>query len=162
MQIAGLPLHPLLVHAAVVIVPLAAIAFVAAMWREDWRRRYLWLVALAAVGGGVAAFLAAQSGEALEHGIRDAAAAAGSARPDFGDHPEQGDAAEALSMLFALAAAALWLVQRRAAALPVWAPRAAYGVGVLAALAALGMMVVAGDTGARLVWQELGSFPTGR
>ena len=80
MEIAGLPLHPLVVHLAVVLVPGAAIAFIATMWHPAWRRAYLWLVVLAAVGGAVGAFVAAQSGEMLEDAIRRSVAT----RPRFG------------------------------------------------------------------------------
>jgi hypothetical protein len=40
-KVYGLPAHPLLVHAAVVLVPLAAVALVTTGWRETWRRAYL-------------------------------------------------------------------------------------------------------------------------
>jgi hypothetical protein len=36
----GLPAHPLLVHAAVVLVPLAAVSFIITGVREVWRRAY--------------------------------------------------------------------------------------------------------------------------
>lgn len=64
-KIFGLPAHPLLVHAAVVLVPLAALALVAVGWKEAWRRVYYLPVALIAMAGAGSAFLAKQSGETL-------------------------------------------------------------------------------------------------
>jgi MFS-type transporter involved in bile tolerance (Atg22 family) len=63
-QIGGLPLHPLLIHTAVLGVPvtlLLALLFAFPRTRS-WAR---WPLALAAVGSVVAVFLARESGEAL-------------------------------------------------------------------------------------------------
>ena len=82
----GLPAHPLLVHAAVVLVPLAALALIATGWHEAWRRAYLLPITLLAVGGAGFSFLAKQSGESLQQSVR-------AAGKRVGDHPEQGDTA---------------------------------------------------------------------
>jgi uncharacterized membrane protein len=156
MTIAGLPAHPLLVHLAVVLVPIAAVAFVALMWRPAWRQQYGWLIAAMAVAGGVGAFLAAQSGEALEDTLRQVTGT----RVKLGDHPDNGDTAEILALLFAATTVAMWSVERwgQRWSLPAWTPRAVYIVGAIAAVGAAATMVIAGDSGARLVWQELGTF----
>jgi uncharacterized membrane protein len=61
----GLPAHPLVVHAAVVLVPLAAIGtIVIAVWPTA-RRRIGWIVAAIGVIGFFFTFLAKESGEAL-------------------------------------------------------------------------------------------------
>jgi hypothetical protein len=159
----NLPTHALLVHGAVVLVPLAAVALVATGWRSDWRRTYSLPVAILAVAGGCFALLAQQSGGPLKRSIRDAAARSGE-RVSFGDHPQQGNNA----MLFAVALAAVALVYwaivqfgpRRN--LPNWAPTAAYAVtGVVAVLATVGILL-AGHSGATLVWRDVGSLPAGR
>jgi hypothetical protein len=54
----GLPAHPLVVHAAVVLVPLAALAFVATGWRAAWRQAYYLPIMLLAVAGSVASWIA--------------------------------------------------------------------------------------------------------
>jgi uncharacterized membrane protein len=62
----GLPLHPLVVHAAVVFVPLAAlvgIAYVVPRWRQLLR----WPMLAVAVAAAIAVQVAAMSGEDLEH-----------------------------------------------------------------------------------------------
>lgn len=58
----NLPAHALLVHGAVVLVPLAALALVATGWRASWRHAYSFPCALLAGGGMVFAFLAQQTG----------------------------------------------------------------------------------------------------
>jgi hypothetical protein len=63
--IGGLPLHPLTVHAASVLIPLSAIALVLLVFVPKWRKAYLPLtVGALAVSVGLA-FAAKQSGEAL-------------------------------------------------------------------------------------------------
>ena len=72
--IAGLPLHPLVVHAVEVIVPLAAVAVVlAALWPRfrRWAFALPLLLALAAV---VLVPVATQSGEALEERVGESGA----------------------------------------------------------------------------------------
>ena len=156
MNIAGLLAHPLLVHLAVIFVPMSAVAFALVMWRTSWRRQYGWLIVAAAVIGAVGAFLAAQSGESLEHALRQTTGT----RVRLGDHPDQGDTAEIFAMLFAVVAAAAWTIEQYGAqwGLPAWAFRVAYVLGVCVAIGAIVTIVIAGDSGARLVWQQLGTF----
>jgi hypothetical protein len=62
----GVPLHPLVVHAVVVLTPitgLLAIALLVPRWR--WLLR--WPLAVAAVGGAVATWLASTTGDDLKH-----------------------------------------------------------------------------------------------
>ncbi len=122
MNIAGLPAHPLLVHLAVVMVPLGGLAFIGTMWRAAWRREYAWLIAVVALVGALGAILAAQTGESLEHALR----AASTTRLRLGDHPQQGSTAEVM------------------------------------AAAAVVAIVIAGDSGARLVWLQVGTLVTPR
>lgn len=161
--LAGLPAHALLVHAAVVLVPLAAIAMAVTCWKASWRRAYSLPVALLAIGGAVAAFLAKESGEPLEDAVKRAAQSEG-VRARFGDHPEQGDAAFAFAALLAFAAVAVWAVDRwgKRFNLPAWAPPATYAIALVPAGIALVTMIIAGHSGAQLVWKDVGSFAAGR
>lgn len=159
----GLPGHPLLVHAAVVLVPLAAIAHVATGWRASWRRALALPVALLGIGGAAFAWAAKASGEPLEDAVKRAAQAAGQ-RVRFGDHPEQGDAAFFWALLLGLGVAAfavLAYVERRRA-LPRWAPLAAWAGVAVVAVVATATMTIAGHSGAQLVWKDVGSFAAGR
>ncbi|GAA3610298.1 DUF2231 domain-containing protein [Microlunatus ginsengisoli] len=65
MEILGLPLHPLIVHATVVIVPLAAIGAIAMSLIRWVRVRYGELVLLAAIGAPILTFITQQAGEDL-------------------------------------------------------------------------------------------------
>jgi uncharacterized membrane protein len=157
MTVAGLPLHPLVVHVAIVFIPLATIALLMLGWRASWRARFGLPIALAATIGAVGAFVAAQSDEQLEDSFRDLARAAGH-RLQLGNHPDYGDAAEITAIAFAVMALLLWQLPRWEARLPRWAPTAVYMLAAGSALAALTAVTLAGDSGARLVWQELGTF----
>jgi len=170
-RIAGLPIHVLVVHFAVVLVPLAVIALIATGWNADWRKKYALPVALLAIAGAAAALVAGQSGEAIQHAIRQSAAASGQQvtrggeSEILGDHPEQGNNAEIASILFAFAAVAFFALEQWGDRIQVlgpelmrWRPMAAYvaasGLGVIA----LVTMIVAGHSGATLVWKDLGNF----
>lgn len=162
-NLAGLPAHALLVHAAVVLVPLAATALAVTCWRSEWRKAYSLPVGLLALAGAVAAFLAKESGEPLEEAVKRAAQGEG-VRARFGEHPEQGDTAFVFAVLLAVVAIGLWAVDRYGERfnLPRWAPMATYGVAVVPAALALVTMIVAGHSGAQLVWKDVGSFAAGR
>lgn len=154
----GLPAHPLLVHGAVVLVPLAAIAFLVAGARDSWRRAYYLPVTIGAVAGGVFAFLARESGEPLSESVRRAGAR-------VGEHPEQGDTAFFFAMLFAAAAVAVYVFHRYEGRvrsflgikdwprLPFSYNTALYAATVPLALLAILTMVIAGHSGAELVWK---------
>lgn len=119
MTVAGLPLHPLVVHAAVVLVPLAALALIATGWRASLRARFGAPLAIAAVVGWLAAFVASQSGDALAEEIEDLSRKAHDA---IEGHEESGELAMITTLLFTLGAIALWAAQRYAGRLPTWAP----------------------------------------
>jgi len=153
-QIAGLPAHPLIVHGAVVLVPLAALALLLTAWRRAWREAYALPIALLAWTGWGFSQLAAGSGEGLEHDLRGAARAAGVAAPRFGEHAELGETAAFLALLVAVAATALWAVDRLPGRWPQphWLPGALYVTSAVVAVMGAGWMVQAGHTGADLAW----------
>lgn len=159
----GLPAHALVVHVAVILVPLSAVALAAVGWRAPWRHVYALPIAGLAVMGAVAAIFASGSGETLQSSVRSAARAAG-ANARFGEHPEQGEAARTFAFIFAVAAVALWVVDRWGARwnLPKWAPGAAYAVGAVLGLVATWSMMVAGHSGAALVWRDVGTYAASR
>ena len=63
--VAGLPVHPLVVHLAIVLLPLSVLGVVASIYLPPVSKRYLSLSALGTLLGTGATFLAKQSGEAL-------------------------------------------------------------------------------------------------
>lgn len=62
MEILGLPLHPLVVHAAVVLVPLGALGALLVVAVPRLRARYGWLTLVVALAGFASAFAARLSG----------------------------------------------------------------------------------------------------
>jgi hypothetical protein len=67
----GLPAHPLLVHGAVVLVPLAALGSIAVAFVPFLRRRLGWLVAAAAFGAMAMIPFVTGSGEAFEERVEE-------------------------------------------------------------------------------------------
>jgi hypothetical protein len=162
-EIDGIPVHPLVVHAAVVLIPLAVLALIALGWRQEWRRSYALPIALMAIAGAAAAFIAAQTGESVEHTIRDAASATGQ-RANFGDHPEQGTTAEIASIVFAAFAVIFWAVQEWPERLQLSprGPYVSYGISAIAGIVAVATIVIAGHSGAALVWKDVGTYVAAR
>lgn len=64
--LAGIPSHPLFVHAPVVLIPLVGLAAIVLAFRPDWRNRLGWWPAVAAAVCLIATFLAVGSGNALD------------------------------------------------------------------------------------------------
>lgn len=153
----GLPMHALVIHAVVVLVPLGALSAIAYVLRPEWRRVLRWPTAAGAVVSGVSAFVAAESGEALQR--RVTRVRAGSI--DVGllnDHVEWGDRAKLLCLLFAaLTLLALWFARPP----DEESPRGhAFDVlvgtlVVLSAVAAVVTVVLAGHAGSAVVWNDL-------
>ena len=63
--ITGLPIHPLVVHFAVVLLPLATIGVIITIFRPRLKTTYLGLSAIGVIIGTIATFVAKESGEAL-------------------------------------------------------------------------------------------------
>ena len=157
-KVGGIPAHPLLVHAAVVLIPLLIIgAILHAVWPR-MRGRLGWLVALLAVAAPLAAFVAKLSGQEL----RDDLIAKGYS-PEIlamvDEHYGYGD----LTLWYTLALGAvtlvhLYLAGQFAPALraPETLPAAVRWV-LVAAIVVLGVIASyyvfkTGDTGAKAVW----------
>ncbi len=134
----GVPLHPLAVHAPVVLVPVAAIVAVVLAVRSDWRNRIGWFMPAGVLALVAMLFVAKESGQA-----------AADADNVFGDITEHQDLAETTFVLAivwfvvtAVAAARDWQVRRSApSSLSAAAVRdrdpIALGLAVVAAVAAI-------------------------
>ncbi len=68
-SIVGLPVHPLVVHFAVVILPLSTIALIAIIYTPKIKVKYSFIAAAGIVLGSAAVLVAKQSGEALAEKI---------------------------------------------------------------------------------------------
>lgn len=141
MDLLGLPLHPLVVHAAVVLIPLAALGTLAVLVWRPARERYGWLVVAFAVAGAGAAVLARVSGEALSADLGGGGAAVAA-------HRAWGELAPYPAVALALLLPAALLLRERSTGLR-WASAALAGVGALAALV---LVVLTGHSGATAVW----------
>ena len=147
-----MPLHPLVVHAVVVLGPLAALTGLVYAAVPRWRWLLRWPLLALAVVTAAASLVAVLAGEDLL-----------SARPELAplveEHREHGELLRNLSLGYvAVSAAAAWalggtspLASGRGARDTRWG----IPVAVLLAAASVGLLValfLAGDSGARAVW----------
>lgn len=146
----GLPVHAIVVHAAVVLVPLMAVLTVLVAVLPRWRPRGAWL----AVAGNVvtlgAVVVAQQSGEALQRRLPD--------NPLIHDHAQLGDSMTVFMVGLLVASVLVALTRRRSGALVT----AVGGLAVVAAVAATAWVVVVGHSGATAVWKGVVASTTPR
>jgi hypothetical protein len=158
----GLPLHPLLVHAATVLVFLAAIAAVVLMlWQPEWRRRYTAPLAVICLGLLVVTQLTVMTGEQLADWTGE--------EKEIEDHEEAGEMARNMLALLTLGLAAVAMIERRESAAAITAGSGGTGVATdrrsllsgavrvgagIAGLATLGTVYQAGHSGATAVWGD--------
>jgi hypothetical protein len=151
-EINGIPAHALLVHAVVVLVPLAALlSIVSCLWPAA-RRKLGILVPLTALIGLVFVPLATSAGEWLQEHVQ---------RTDLvKKHAELGDSLTIWAILLFVLAASLWLLDtaiNRSWSLPEflrspWARRIGGALLVIVAVIAIVQVVRIGDSGAKAVW----------
>jgi uncharacterized membrane protein/predicted heme/steroid binding protein len=138
LQIAGLPLHPLVVHAAVVVIPLAAVMLVVGIVFYRRMPKLLGVGAIVTWIAAGAAFVATQSGEALAEEIGITAT-----------HEQWGELATPATIAMAVIATATWFIRRRR-----W--RALSLAGTAATLIAAPLLLIlvflVGHSGAEATW----------
>ena len=151
-RVLGLPAHPLFIHAAVVLVPLLAVAGILyAVW-PGARAHVRWTMIVLAVATPGAVFAAKESGEAFEK-IDNFQSAELQAKIE--EHEGFGSNLFLVVLGLALVALAMAYVVRPVAAAsvgPVAAHWALAGLTVLLGLVALYYVFKAGDSGANMVW----------
>lgn len=147
----GIPVHVLVVHAVVVLLPLAAVGTVVLALVPPWRVRYGFVVTALAVAATAAIPVATQSGEQLQGHVGIPVAQA--------EHPELGNQLIWFAVPLVLVAAALWLLALRGRRAGGEGP----GRGLMTAVAVLGIVVAVanvyqvyrvGDSGAKAVWED--------
>lgn len=160
----GLPLHPLVVHGVVVLLPLTIFGTIAIALRPRWRTRYGFLVVAAALVATILVPVSTSSGESLEERVGDA-----------GEHAELGEQLLWFAIALLIAVAALVVMQWRAErALTSQSPQRSNvnddqsgaeraglnivtisaAVAVVAALACGVQVYRVGDSGARAAWGD--------
>ncbi len=159
LSVAGLPLHPLIIHAVVVLLPLAAIGTLAMAVRPAWRRSLGIPTLLVALAGTVAVPFATVSGKQL-------VAAQGGGSPLVAEHAARAAALLPVALLFLVLLAVAVVVERRALS-PSPAGRTARsrdgdgssratallaGAAAVVGAAVTGLVVWIGHAGASAVW----------
>ncbi|MEU8166971.1 DUF2231 domain-containing protein [Micromonospora sp. NPDC049004] len=153
----GIPAHPLVLHAAVVFVPLLALLTIAYALVAPIRPHTRWVLGLLAVGAPVAALLAKLTGDAFFARMRSANRVTPEFVPKLEAHQDFGDLTLYAAIgLGVVALALVWFV----------APRGAEGaragraltlalqvLSVVAAGIAVYYVVRTGDSGAKAVWE---------
>jgi hypothetical protein len=150
-ELFGLPAHPLIVHAAVVLLPLAAVATLVCAAAPGLRRPYAPIALAGALAATLAVGLAQGSGEALEEQVDETELVE--------EHTEQGESvlpwAIALSVV-AVAVTALPTLYRRRPTMPA---RTVTAVVVALALVAGGgatwTVIDVGHSGAKATWDNV-------
>ena len=154
----GLPLHPMVVHGVVVLLPLAMLGTIAIAVRPRWRHRFGLLVLGMAAVGTLFIPIATSSGEALEEHVGDP-----------GEHAELGDQLIWFALPMLVLALVLVVLDRRGSR-PASAdgdgrrtrgsaPRGTAltvvaGLALVAALATSVQVYRVGDSGARAAWGD--------
>lgn len=160
MTIFGLPVHPLVVHAAVVLAPLSALAVLGYACVPQWRWALRYPATLGAIAAAASVQLAAMTGDALEHTVRP--------NHFLALHEMWAGRLQAAAWVLAAAAALAWYVVPHTSPIPAAgrshrtftaAPVLAQGsvvVAALAAVATLALVVLTGHAGAQAVWANGG------
>ncbi|MFL6089420.1 MAG: DUF2231 domain-containing protein [Aeromicrobium sp.] len=157
MTIAGLPLHPLVVHAAVVLAPLAAIVALAHSLVPRWRWALRHVSALAAILAALSVQVAAMTGDSL------AASEAPVSKLVRVHEAWAGRLEFSVWVLAAVVIVAWWFLPHesplpghaRSPRAVAWAPvvnRAVIALMPTAALATLVLVAFTGHAGAEAVW----------
>ena len=152
--IGGIPLHPLIVHAVVVLVPLASLLLLLAAVSPRIRHWAGILTPVTATLALVMTPLATQSGEALEKRVE--------ASPALEEHTELGDSLLYFVLVVAVLAWALWFLDRRARAAVATGARSplltvVIVLSVVSVLATTVQVIRIGHSGASASWCDVGA-----
>ncbi|HSO69594.1 MAG TPA: DUF2231 domain-containing protein [Arachnia sp.] len=145
MDLFDLPLHPLVVHAAVVLVPIAALGALALVAIPKLRARYGWLTVAVAIAAAVSALTARFTGDVLMESLGLGGV------PQVQAHRMWGVWAPWPVLILALV---LPVLVRFDGSQRVVLIRVAAAVTVVAALASLVLIGLTGHAGATAVWGE--------
>lgn len=139
----GLPVHPLVVHGAVVLIPLVAIAGLVMSYLPSFSRRYGKLVLVIAVIAQLSLFIAKLSGESFEERLGK----------EVERHANLGEIAPFTTLPLLVLLYLRWRMDRSGATVGSPAVRRLVSIAlVIAALAALVFIFLTGHSGADSVW----------
>jgi cytochrome b involved in lipid metabolism/uncharacterized membrane protein len=148
----GLPVHPLVVHAAVVLLPLSLLGLVVAVVLPRLRPHLAGLSLLGLAAGAATAWIAEESGESLADRV---------GLPQT--HAHFGELVPVAAVVTLIVSAVWWRLQRgpSVASLPSWSTRAAGVCVVATAVLTTGLTVLTGHSGAVAVWDSKGQSAAG-
>lgn len=165
MEVNGLPVHVLVVHGAVVLTPLAAVAAIVFAAVPRWRYLTRWPALALAVVATVTVWVARVSGDAF-FDSRFASLPDNPVRDAIVEHRELGETLSLVATVFLVVTAvgagmlggASGLASGRGAKERAheWVERAVPVLVVLASLATLVVVFLTGDAGAQATWGEPG------
>ena len=142
-MLAGLPLHPLLVHSAVVLVPLVAIGALVMSYLPSFSRRHGKLILILALVAQASVFLAKMSGEAFAEILEK----------NVEKHAELGEIAPLVTIPMVVLIYLRWRMDRAGSSIGNVAIRRLTSVAlVIASLVSLVMIFLVGHSGASSVW----------
>ena len=142
-EIAGLPAHILLIHAVVVLAPVAGLAAIAYAAAPRWRGYLAWPLGVLSLGLVPLSLITAEAGEQLEE-----------ARPSSAlirEHAEQGDVLKAVSVVFFVVVAATLVASHE----PIGRRFAFLGSVRTNRVVRLALLVVAATAGAFFIYQSV-------
>lgn len=143
----GLPVHALVVHFVVVLVPLAALGLVAVVVHPVWRRPYLPVVALIATAGLVMVPVATMSGKKLSARLN----AGGEVAKQIHNHQQMGRLVIYPVLAMWLLTLALLYLDRKQT--PGRGVTIVAVLAVVGAIAAAGQVTITGHLGSTAVWK---------
>lgn len=153
-QIHGLPVHALVLHVAVVFVPLLALLAIAYAVIPRWRERIGWATGLLAVGAPLSTFVAMQSGKKLYdrlvgHGLKGKGLQLLNEHMSFGTHTFWWSLA--LGVVALIVVVLTWRGSDRIPKIAQWA---AAVVVIALAVTTVYYTYRTGDSGATAVWGQ--------
>jgi uncharacterized membrane protein len=137
--ISGLPVHALVVHFAVVILPIAATALIALIYIPKIKNKYSFITTIGVVLGSAAVLVAKQSGEALAEKIGTPV-----------KHADWGSLLTYAAFIL-MVLTLIWYRSSKGRRSRLVTPLG--HTTVLAAIAVLGLTFLTGHTGAQAVWE---------
>lgn len=138
--VGGLPIHALVVHFAVVILPIAVLGILAAIYLPKYASKFTFISLIAAGVGTGFAYIASQSGEALAEKI---------GLPQ--DHANYGDILPNVAAAFTIMSVVWYLVKNKKITVPI---KFLNHLTAVVGIAVIGLTFITGHTGAQAVWES--------
>jgi len=153
----GLPLHPLVVHVVVVLLPLAAIGGILMAFWVRFSKRFGPLVIITAWAAFAGALAAAQTGQQLQIALSI----------NIGNHGTMGGLARWVSLGFAVIVSILGYLDWRLGRPGKPKRRGTWewfmsGLTVIAGLVSIYWIILVGHSGAKIIWGPIGKLISGK